>query len=59
MALISPAPLDGGHTVHEVSRPNRRLQRRHGKTDHLDAEGAARAVLVGQACPKRPPVGLR
>jgi transposase len=47
MALISPAPLDGGHTVHEVSRPNRRLQRRHGKTDHLDAEGAARAVLVG------------
>ena len=40
---------DGGHTVHEVSRPDRRLRRQHGKTDHLDAEGAARAVLGGQA----------
>jgi transposase len=40
---------EGGHVVHEVGRPDRRLRRRHGKTDHLDAEGAARAVLGGQA----------
>ena len=39
----------GGHVVHEVGRPDRRLRRQHGKTDHLDAEGAARAVLAGQA----------
>ena len=40
---------EGGHVVHEVGRPDRRLRRRQGKTDHLDAEGAARAVLGGQA----------
>src|SRR3712207_9385909 len=34
-----------GHVVHEVGRPDRRLRHRQGKTDHLDAEGAARAVL--------------
>jgi transposase len=38
-----------GHTVHEVGRPDRRLRRQRSKTDHLDAEGAARAVLGGQA----------
>ena len=38
-----------GHVVHEVCRPDRRLRRQRGKTDHLDAEGAARAVLGGQA----------
>ncbi|WP_211259668.1 IS110 family transposase [Belnapia moabensis] len=38
-----------GHTVHEAGRPDRRLRHRHGKTDRLDAEGAARAVLGGQA----------
>jgi len=38
-----------GHVVHEAGRPDRGLRRRHGKTDHLDAEGAARAVLGGQA----------
>jgi transposase len=38
-----------GHTVHEAGRPDRGLRHRHGKTDHLDAEGAARAVLGGQA----------
>jgi transposase len=38
-----------GHAVREVGRPDRRLRRQHGKTDHLDAEGAARAVLGGQA----------
>src|SRR3712207_6447399 len=40
---------EGGHAVHEVGRPDRRLRRQRGKTDHLDAEGAARAVLGGQA----------
>jgi transposase len=38
-----------GHAVHEVSRPDRGQHRRHGKTDHLDAEAAARSVLGGQA----------
>ena len=38
-----------GHTIHEAGRPDRGLRHRHGKTDHLDAEGAARAVLGGQA----------
>ncbi len=40
---------EGGHVVHEVGRPDRRLRHQQGKTDHLDAEGAARAVLGGQA----------
>ncbi len=40
---------EAGHVVHGVGRPDRRLRRRHGKTDHLDAESAARAVLGGQA----------
>ena len=40
---------EGGHVVHEVSRPDRRLRRQRGKTDHLDGEAAARAVLGGQA----------
>src|SRR5918994_2082785 len=38
-----------GHVVHEVGRPDRRLRHRQGHTDHLDAEGAARAVLGGRA----------
>src|SRR5215210_5021140 len=32
-----------------AGRPDRGLRHRRGKTDHLDAEGAARAVLGGQA----------
>jgi transposase len=40
---------DKGHVVHEVTRPDRQLRHQHGKTDYLDAEGAARAVLGGQA----------
>jgi len=36
-------------TVIEVSRPNRQHRRRYGKSDPADAEGAARAVLSGQA----------
>lgn len=33
--------------VIEVSRPNRQVRRRHGKTDVIDAIAAARAVLSG------------
>jgi len=36
-------------TVIEVDRPNRRDRRRQGKSDPLDAIGAARAVLAGTA----------
>jgi transposase len=35
--------------VLEVSRPNRQVRRRHGKTDVIDAIAAARAVLSGEA----------
>jgi transposase len=35
--------------VIEVSRPNRQVRRRHGKSDVIDAITAARAVLSGQA----------
>lgn len=35
--------------VVEVSRPNRQTRRRRGKSDPIDAEAAARAVLSGQA----------
>jgi transposase len=38
-----------GNTVIEVNRPNRQLRYQHGKSDPLDAEGAARVVLSGQA----------
>lgn len=38
-----------GHTVLDVMRPNRQLRYLHGKSDCLDAEGAARSVLNGQA----------
>lgn len=37
-----------GETVHEVSRPNRRVRRNRGKSDPIDAEVAARNVLAGQ-----------
>ncbi|GBQ96570.1 transposase [Acetobacter nitrogenifigens DSM 23921 = NBRC 105050] len=46
---LSRLLLDHGHRVIEVSRPNRLVRGRHGKNDHLDAEGAARSVLNGQA----------
>ncbi len=36
-----------GATVHEVCRPNRRVRRTRGKSDPIDAEAAARAVLAG------------
>lgn len=35
--------------VIEVDRPDRRIRRRRGKSDTLDAEAAARAVLAGTA----------
>ena len=35
--------------VIEVNRPNRQLRRRRGKSDTVDAEAAARAVLNGEA----------
>ena len=38
-----------GHKVIEVCRPDRRLRRLNGKSDTLDAENAARAVLAGLA----------
>ncbi|WFP17821.1 IS110 family transposase [Citricoccus muralis] len=38
-----------GHKVIKVSRPDRRLRRLNGKSDTLDAENAARAVLAGFA----------
>lgn len=38
-----------GHTIIEVARPDRRDRRLRGKSDILDAENAARAVLSGSA----------
>jgi len=48
-AGLSRSLLAGGQTVIEVMRPNRQLRYLHGKSDSLDAEGAARSVLNGQA----------
>lgn len=38
-----------GLNVIEVNRPNRQVRRRKGKSDPIDAEMAARAVLAGDA----------
>lgn len=38
-----------GVDVVEVNRPNRAMCRRRGKSDTVDAEAAARAVLSGEA----------
>jgi transposase len=38
-----------GVEVVEVNRPNRQMRRRRGKSDPVDAEAAARAVLNGEA----------
>lgn len=48
-AGLSRSLLRQGHKVVEITRPNRQLRYRHGKSDSLDAEGAARSVLSGQA----------
>jgi transposase len=41
--------LTDGIKVIEVNRPDRAVRRRRGKTDAVDAEAAARAVLAGDA----------
>lgn len=41
--------IRGGELVLEVNRPDRSLRRRVGKSDPIDAEAAARAVLAGTA----------
>ncbi|WP_197274541.1 transposase [Novosphingobium sp. AAP83] len=51
-AGLSRHLLAQGHKVVEVTRPNRQLRYQHGKTDSLDAEGAARSVMAGQAIAK-------
>ena len=43
-----PAPPSTS-TVIEVNRPTEAARRRRGKTDTVDAEAAARAVLSGRA----------
>lgn len=48
-AGLSRNLLAKGHTVLDVMRPNRQLRYLQGKSDSLDAEGAARSVLNGQA----------
>jgi transposase len=48
-AGLARALREAGHRVLEVNRPDRSARRRHGKSDTLDAEAAARAVLAGQA----------
>ena len=39
-----------GCTVIEINRPNRQTRHARGKSDPIDAEAAARAVLSGEAC---------
>ena len=46
---LSRAVRHAGHRVVEVNRADRRLRRAAGKSDTIDAEAAARAVLAGQA----------
>ena len=48
-AGLSRALASRGCHVIEVDRPNRRLRRQRGKSDTIDAEAAARAVLAGEA----------
>lgn len=42
-----------GVSVEEVNRPDRSERRRRGKSDILDAEAAARAVLAGRTSPAK------
>ena len=48
-AGLSRALVAAGSRVFEVNRANRQLRRRRGKSDTVDAESAARAVLAGEA----------
>ena len=41
--------LEAGIRVIEVNQPHRQLRARRGKTDAIDAEGAARKVVSGEA----------
>jgi len=52
----APAPASlacflatNGQRVLEVNRPDRQLRRRHGKSDPVDADAAARTVQAGEA----------
>lgn len=48
-ASLSHYLMSLGLNVIEITRPNRQLRYQQGKNDSLDAEGAARSVLSGQA----------
>lgn len=48
-AGLTSALLRAGERVIEINRPDRAARRRQGKSDPLDAEAAARAVLSGRA----------
>jgi transposase len=48
-AGLTRALVAAGCHVIEVNQPHRQLRHRHGKTDAIDAEGAARKVLSGEA----------
>ncbi len=48
-AGIAALLAERGVEVVEVNRPDRQLRRRHGKTDTIDAEAAARSALNGLA----------
>jgi len=48
-AALSRFMREQGYAVLEVNRPNRQLRHQKGKSDTVDAESAARAVLGGQA----------
>ena len=57
-AGFTKALITAGMRVIEVNRPNRAARRRRGKSDPVDAELAARAVLSGDAtsAPKDPTI---
>lgn len=46
---LTVACLAAGVEVRDVDRPDRAARRHHGKTDLVDADAAARAVLAGTA----------
>lgn len=48
-AGLSRTLIADGIRVVEINRPDRRLRRTRGKSDTVDAESAARAVLSGEA----------
>lgn len=48
-AALTRVLREAGVSVLEINQPHRQLRYRRGKTDAIDAEGAARTVLAGQA----------